>query len=143
MDKNGPIVVIEDDPADQRILVEIFKELEFSNSIKFFTDGTEALEYLDSADKTPFLILSDINMPKINGFELRSKIHENKELALKCVPFLFFSTGADKKSVEDAYAMSVQGFFRKPIGIQELKETMRKIVEYWKECIAPSDYNVA
>ncbi len=141
MDKNGPIVVIEDDPGDQRILVEIFKDLEFPNEIKFFTDGLEAVEYLDSANKIPFLILSDINMPKINGFELRSKIHENKALALKCVPFLFFSTGADKKSVEDAYAMSVQGFFRKPSGIAELKETMRKIVEYWKECIAPNDYN--
>lgn len=141
MDKRGPIVVIEDNAGDQRILVEIFKELKYDNTIEFFTDGTEALEYLNTTDKTPFLILSDINMPSINGFELRSKIHENKQLALKCVPFLFFSTGADKKSVEDAYAMSVQGFFRKPIGIEGLKETMRKIIEYWKECIAPSDYN--
>ena len=141
MDKRGPIVIIEDNAGDQRILVEIFKELNFVNEIKFFTDGTEALEYLNTTDKIPFLILSDINMPKINGFELRSKIHENKELALKCVPFLFFSTGANKKSVEEAYAMSVQGFFRKPNGVEDLKETMRKIMEYWKECIAPSDYN--
>jgi hypothetical protein len=43
--------------------------------------------------------------------------------------------------VSDAYAMSVQGFFRKPNGMEELENTMRKIVEYWKECIAPSDFN--
>lgn len=141
MDKHGPIVIIEDSSTDQKILVEIFKDLNYQNELRFFTDGEEALNYFNTTDVIPFLILSDVNMPKLNGFELRSKIHENKELALKCVPFLFFSTGADKKSVEDAYSMSVQGFFRKPVGIEGLTETMRKIMEYWKECIAPHDYN--
>ena len=141
MNKQGPIIIIEDSLGDQGILIEIFKNLDFKNELRFFTDGYEALDFLNSTDKIPFLIISDINMPKINGFELRSKIHENQELALKCVPFLFFSTGVDKESVADAYAMSVQGFFRKPIGLEELENTMRKIVEYWKECIAPSDYN--
>lgn len=141
MDKHGPIIVIEDNLADQRIFTEIFKNLDYANELQFFTDGDDALEFLDKTDKVPFLIISDINMPRINGFELRKKIHENKALALKCVPFLFFSTGADKTSVADAYAMSVQGFFRKPNDIQELEDIMKKIVEYWKTCIAPSDYN--
>jgi CheY-like chemotaxis protein len=141
MNKQGPIVIIEDNKADQRILEEIFKNLNFNNELRFYTNGEEALEFLNTTTKIPFLILSDINMPNINGFELRTKIHENEALSLKCVPFLFFSTGANKKSVADAYAMSVQGFFRKPDGIEELENTMRKIIEYWKECIAPSDYN--
>jgi CheY-like chemotaxis protein len=141
MNKHGPIVIIEDNEADQRILEEIFKHLNYKNELCFFTEGEAALEFLDKTEKTPFIIISDINMPHINGMELRRKIHENKELSRKCVPFLFFSTGANKQSVTEAYAMSVQGFFRKPDGIEELEETMRKIVEYWKECIAPSDYN--
>lgn len=141
MNKNGPIILIEDNLGDQRILQEIFKNLNFENELCFFSDGTIALDYLNTTEKVPFLIISDVNMPKINGFELRSKIQQNKELSLKCVPFLFFSTGMDKQSVADAYGMSVQGFFRKPDGIEKLESTMRKIVEYWKECVAPSDYN--
>jgi CheY-like chemotaxis protein len=141
MNKNGPIIIIEDNIGDQRIFVEIFKNLDFANELKFFTDGIEALEFLNTTDKIPFIIISDINMPKISGFELRSKIHENEELSLKCVPFLFFSTGAEKQSVVDAYSMSVQGFFKKPMDIAELECTMRKILEYWKECIAPSDFD--
>lgn len=141
MDKNGPIIVIEDSKGDQRIFEEIFKKLDFVNELLFFTDGEDALKFLYKTEETPFLVLSDINMPKMNGFELRTKIQENKALSRMCVPFLFFSTGGDKQSVEDAYAMSVQGFFRKPDGIEELEKTMLKIVEYWKECIAPSDYN--
>jgi len=141
MNKNGPIIIIEDNIGDQRLLIEVFKNLEYKNSLCFFSDGEDALTFLNSTTKIPFLILSDINMPRISGFELRSKIQENEALSLKCVPFLFFSSGENKKSVSDAYSMSVQGFFRKPMGIDELEHTMRKIVEYWKECIAPSDYN--
>jgi CheY-like chemotaxis protein len=141
MNKHGPIIVIEDNKADQRILTEVYKNLHFDNELLFFTDGHEAIDFLSTTTKTPFLIISDINMPKINGFELLKKIRANGELSLKCVPFLFFSTSASKESVTDAYAMSVQGFFRKPIDMDQLEKTMRKIVEYWKDCIAPGYYN--
>src|SRR5215207_3255391 len=136
MNKNGPIIVIEDDSDDKEMLQEIFQKLDYKNEIVFFHDGNEALDYLNKSDVQPFLILSDINMPKINGFELRNKIFTNEQLQLKCIPYLFFTTGANKKSVTDAYAMSVQGFFLKPNSLQGLENTIRKIVEYWQECIA-------
>jgi DNA-binding NarL/FixJ family response regulator len=80
-------------------------------------------------------------MPKLNGFELRNKVFNNTQLQEKCIPYLFFTTGANKKAVSDAYAMSVQGFFLKPATIPLFQETIRKIIEYWKECIAPSSYD--
>ena len=140
MNKNGPIIVIEDDIDDQDLLTEIFKKLNYPNKIIFYKDGNQALDYLNKVDVQPFLILSDINMPKIDGFELRSKVFTNEQLQNKCIPYLFFTTGANKKAVIDAYAMSVQGFFVKPSSMQGLEDTVRKIVEYWKECIAPSEY---
>lgn len=140
MNKNGPVIVIEDDEDDQMLLTEIFNKLDYKNRIVFFKDGNEALDYLNKTDTNPFLILSDINMPKINGFELRSKIHTNEQLQLKCIPYLFFTTNANKKSVIDAYAMSVQGFFVKPNTMNKLETTIKLIMEYWKECIAPSEY---
>ena len=140
MNKNGPVVIIEDDEDDQLILNEIFKTLNYNNAIIFFKDGNDALDYLNKTDIIPFLILSDVNMPKINGFELRSKVHTNELLNIKCIPYLFFTTVADKKSVVDAYSMSVQGFFVKPNSFQKLESTISKIMEYWKECIAPSEY---
>ena len=141
MNKEGPIIVIEDDLEDQEILQEIFQNLGYKNKISYFIDGNEALEYLNKTDVQPFLILSDINMPKLNGFELRNKVFTNSQLQEKCIPYLFFTTGANKKAVSDAYAMSVQGFFLKPSTIPQLQETVRKIIEYWKECIAPSSYD--
>lgn len=140
MNKNGPIIVIEDDIDDQETLVEIFKKLGYENKIVYFFDGNEALDYLNKTDVQPFLILSDINMPKINGFELRNKVFTNAQLHTKCIPYLFFTTAANKKSVIDAYALSVQGFFKKPTSMEDFEKTIKKIVEYWQECIAPSEF---
>lgn len=141
MNKTGPIIVIEDDIDDQEMLEEIFLKLGYKNKIVYFADGNEALEYLNQTDVQPFLILSDINMPRINGFELRSKVFTNEQLQTKCIPYLFFTTSATKKSVTDAYALSVQGFFQKPNSMKGLENTIRKIIEYWQECIAPSQYD--
>lgn len=140
MNKTGPIVIIEDDLDDQEILQEIFQKIGCGNKVVFFADGNDALAYLNLTEVSPFLILSDINMPLITGFELRSKIFTNEQLQTKCIPYLFFTTGADKKSVLSAYALSVQGFFKKPSSFQELEQTIKKIVDYWKECISPNEF---
>jgi CheY-like chemotaxis protein len=141
MNKSGPIIVIEDDSDDQEILVEIFNKLDYKNIVIYFSDGNVALDFLEKTEIQPFLILSDINMPRINGFELRNKIFTNEQLQTKCIPYLFFTTSANKTAVIDAYKLTVQGFFVKPLSVAHLENTIRKIVEYWQECIAPNQFD--
>jgi CheY-like chemotaxis protein len=138
MNKLGPIIIIEDDTDDQEILVDIFKELNYRNELVFFSDSVKALEYLTATEIEPFLVLSDINMPKLSGMELREKVHNNEDLRLKSIPYLFFSTSAEQRHVIDAYSRSIQGFFVKPTSYDKLKEVMKKIVEYWQECESPN-----
>jgi len=138
MNKSGPIIVIEDDSDDQAILTHIFKELNFKNEIVFFDDGETALDHLTNTATEPFLILSDINMPKLSGMELREMINTNEDLRIKCIPYLFFSTSAEQKHVVDAYSKSVQGFFIKPYTVEKLMRTIKIIVEYWQECESPN-----
>lgn len=138
MNKGGPIIIIEDDLDDQDILREVFTSLTCKNEVKFFSDGEKALEYLVSTDIEPFIIFSDINMPRLSGMELREKIHENEDLRLKSIPYLFFSTSAEQKHVVDAYSKSVQGFFIKPNVYPEIRQTIKTIVEYWTLCVSPN-----
>lgn len=138
MNKTGPIIIIEDDTDDQEVLTEIFKELNYKNELIFFGDSIQALEYLTDTDIEPFLVLSDINMPKLNGMELREKVHNNEDLRLKSIPYLFFSTSAEQQHVIDAYSRSIQGFFVKSNNYDKLKNTLIKIVEYWQECESPN-----
>ncbi|HZX73921.1 MAG TPA: response regulator [Cyclobacteriaceae bacterium] len=138
MNKSGPIIIIEDDLDDQEMLNDVFRELGYKNEIIFFADGEQALDHLTGTSIEPFIIFSDINMPKLNGMELRQKVHENEDLRIKSIPYLFFSTSAEQQHVVDAYSKSVQGFFVKPVSHQEIKETIKTIVEYWNKCVSPN-----
>lgn len=140
MNSNGPVIIIEDDIDDQDILQEVFQKLNYVNKVLFFNDGQAALDYLNATDVLPFIILSDINLPKLDGFALRSKIKLDAKLQLKCIPYLFFSTASNQKAVVDAYSLSVQGFFVKQNSMAELEKTIMLIMEYWKRCVSPNNF---
>ena len=130
MDKDGPIIIIEDDQDDQEIFSEVLSELNIPNEILFFSHGEKALEHLISSHVKPFLILSDINMPKLDGFQLRDKVHNNEQLRLRCIPYLFFTTAASQEAVVNAYSKSIQGFFVKPLTYTDLKRVLKNIILY-------------
>lgn len=138
MNKNGAIIIVEDDMDDQEIFSDVFKELNYKNEIIFFNDGEEALTYLIENTAEPFIVFSDINMPKLNGIELRKQIHENEDIRLRTIPYLFFTTTAAQEHIVDAYSKSIQGFFVKPSHFQDLKRLMKTIIEYWQECVSPN-----
>jgi CheY-like chemotaxis protein len=138
MNKKGAIVIVEDDTDDQEMFTEVFKELDYRNEIVFFNDGQEALTYLTAKTTEPFIVFSDINMPKLNGMELRRQIHENEDIRLKTIPYLFFTTSAEQEAVIDAYSKSIQGFFVKPSSFQDLRELIKIIVGYWQKCESPN-----
>jgi CheY-like chemotaxis protein len=140
MKKEGPVIIIEDDLDDKEMLEEVFKKLGYPNELLFFGDGQTALDFLNGSSVIPFIILSDINMPKLDGFALRDKIKMDADLQLKCIPYLFFSTASSQKAVVDAYSRSVQGFFIKQNTMIELEKTITVIMEYWKRCVAPNNF---
>jgi CheY-like chemotaxis protein len=140
MNKNGPIIVIEDDPDDQFVLEEVFGELGYPNQRMYFMDGQSALDYLYSNNDLPFIIISDINLPQLNGLELRRKVQTDAELSLKCIPYVYFTTALNQQVVIDAYSTSAQGFFVKPGEFEEIKETIKVMIDYWKRCAAPNNF---
>jgi CheY-like chemotaxis protein len=141
MMRSGPIMIIEDDRDDQELLEETFSTLNYPNEVIFFANGIEALEYLDKTSTPPALIISDINMPVINGFEIKKKINRDSDLRNRCIPFIFFTTAAQKCAVVDAYSLSDQGFFSKPNSMENLRNTIKTIVDYWLRSYTPALYN--
>jgi CheY-like chemotaxis protein len=137
MNNAGPVIIIEDDVEDQEMLIASFKDLAFYNEIVFFGDGESAYNYLIESKEQPFLILSDINMPRLNGVELKEKIHNNEQLELKCIPYLFFTTSSDQKMVIQAYSKSAQGFFVKPSTYTGWLDILKNIIDYWTKCHSP------
>jgi len=141
MNRNSPVIIIEDDLEDQELLKDAFKELPYKNELFFFPDGQKALDFLNGSDIIPFLILSDINLPKLDGFALRDKIKMDAKLQLRCIPYLFFSTAVSQDAVIKAYSLSVQGFFIKQTNFEEIKKTIVVIMEYWARCASPNNFH--
>jgi len=138
MNKTGPIIVIEDDADDRELMRDAFAELNYVNEILYFENGEQALTHLRETPMEPFIILSDINMPKLDGLKLKEQIQTNEDLNLKCIPYLLFTTSKNQQHIIDAYSKSVQGFFVKPTNFEKLKIIIRKVVEYWQECESPN-----
>ena len=137
MNSNNPIIIAEDDPDDIAIFRDVFKSLKIQNEIKFFTNGISLLDYLHTTKDKPFVIIADINLPLMNGIELKEKINENQLLKLKSIPFVFLSTSRDPKVINKAYETIVQGYFQKAVNYNDIKHMIKTIIEYWKLCEHP------
>lgn len=137
MEIRGPILVVDDDDDDHYILKRVCEKLGVTTPVLFFTDARKVLEHLRSTDEVPFLILSDVNMPVVNGLDLKKSIDDDPTLRSKAIPFIFFSTSAMSSIVSDAFGMSAQGFFTKGQSLDELEQTLRVIFEYWSRCERP------
>jgi CheY-like chemotaxis protein len=130
----GPIVIVEDDLDDQEIYGEAIRAIGLTNELRFFNGSQQALDYLLTTEEQPFIILSDINMPGMNGLELKKNIVEDPYLAAKGIPFVFISTNATKVSVRHAHLLSVQGYFEKPQKMEEIKDMLHTLFAYWMRC---------
>src|SRR3954470_14768617 len=114
MSVKGPILLIEDDPNDLDVITAAFKENKIKNEIKSFTNTADALAYMMITNDLPFLILCDIRMPGMNGLEFRKSVTENEFLRKKSIPFLFYTAAVSPQIINEAYDLTVQGFFEKP-----------------------------
>ena len=134
-----PIIVIDDDPDDHEMIHRALRRLDPKLAVKKFFDGEEALRYLQTTSDNPFLILCDINMPIVNGFELKKQIDSDPVLRQKCIPFVFFTTTGNSDQVRKAYELHVHGFFSKGQSYEELKTSLETIIRYWQASKHPND----
>jgi CheY-like chemotaxis protein len=136
----GPILVLDDDADDHAIIKMICSNIGVCSSITFFFEAQHLIDFLKTSNEDPFMILCDINMPMVNGFELREELWKDVTLRKKTTPFIFFSTSASKTQVERAFDLSVHGFFLKGNNLAQMEKRLRIIFEYWLESKSPNSF---
>ena len=129
--KDNPIVIVEDDIDDCEFLVHALKDIGVKNEFKCFHTPIDALEYLQSTEMRIFLIISDVNMPVMNGLDLKRCINEDKHLYEKSIPFVFLSTSGERTHINEAFRLCVQGYFQKPSDMASLHKVAKSIIDYW------------
>src|SRR5687767_11454502 len=133
----GPILIVDDDDDDKQLLEDAWDELKYPNKLIFFKNGPDVLDYLMASEHQPFLILCDVNIPKMDGFELKEKILNNGETRYKSIPFVFWSSMISNAQIQRAYDLGVNGFFIKDSNFNGLKESLVDIVNYWAKSKVP------
>jgi len=120
-------IFIEDNEFDRDILDisfnEIKPELCADFSYTFYNNGTDFLKGLSNLECE--IVISDMNLPDMNGIEILKKFKENDRL--KDTPFLLFSTSLHQEEIEKAYALGADNYILKPDGFKATCETLLKI----------------
>ena len=137
---DSPIVFIDEDEDDQAMFTKAIGELGVSHPVVFFSDGQAALNYLSTTRDLPFLIISEISMPRLNGLELRQQIEQDTELRKKSIPFIFMTYPVVEHLVEQAYELTIQGLFEKKTNFDDWKQQLQDIMRYWTECQHPKRF---
>lgn len=128
--KKIDLVLVEDNPNDAHILMRILKKEGLTESIEWLKDGADAVESLvEKEEWLPKLILLDIKLPKLNGFEVLRKLR-NKDRTNK-VPILMLSSSNQLVDIRMAYANGANGFLTKPDKYSDFKILLKSVADFW------------
>jgi CheY-like chemotaxis protein len=129
------ILLVEDDSIDVKAFQRAMAKLKISNPVQVSRDGVEAWEYLQETvanedAETPSLVILDINMPRMNGLELLSKIRGDDNLRHLIVFML--TTSNDEKDKFEAFDMNVAGYMLKSDMGNSFIRAVELIDSYWR-----------
>lgn len=123
------ILLVEDDEIDIKALKWAFDKLKIANPIEIARDGVEAWDIMQRLPR-PYLVITDINMPRMNGIELLRKIRGSEELRDSIVFVL--TTSSDEQDKIDAYDLNVAGYMLKSDMGTSFMRAIELVERYWK-----------
>ena len=119
------VLIVDDSAAIRKILQRVLRQTDLPfGDIKEAGDGTEAIEILQNS--TFGLILSDINMPKMDGLQLLARLKEMPHV--KEVPVIMITTEGGQGKVMEAVQLGATGYVRKPFTADQIKEKLTGLV---------------
>jgi CheY-like chemotaxis protein len=133
------ILVAEDNEMEVLLLKRSFVKAGVNDRIIFVIDGEQAIDYLNGrgifADRTayplPDLVLLDIKMPKVDGFDVL--IWLRKESAFDCVPVVMFTSSDEPRDVRRAYELRANSYVKKSLAAEDGTESLELLHRYWRE----------
>jgi len=142
MNKEATLLIVEDDQVDIMGLKRVLNKLRIANPVKVANDGIEALEILRGKNgneklDTPFIIMLDLNMPRMNGLEFlkelrKDPVHQN------AVVFVM-TTSSDEQDIYQAYQNNIAGYIIKSDAETTFTQALNLLEHYWKVVELPTN----
>lgn len=134
-------MMADDDADDREFVREAFDKSGFRGEFRYVEDGGALVDYLQQAKVNPRdrgcpmpdLILLDLNMPRVDGYEALKRIKSDE--GLRRIPIVVLSTSESELDIQKTYDEGVNSFITKPAGFDELVEMAGRLKKYWLELV--------
>jgi len=136
-DGSVDILMVEDNPDDERLTLRAFAKNKLTNRIHVVRDGQEALDYVFCTGKyadrkitdRPHVILLDIKLPLIDGIEVLRRIKADERT--RTIPVVMLTSSREERDLVETYRLGVNSYIVKPVDFDQFKESARSLGMYW------------
>ena len=128
------ILLVEDNPGDERLTREALKEGKVYNNFHWVKDGVEALDFLRRKGKyadvpRPDIVLLDLNLPKKDGREVLFEVKNDDQL--KRIPVVILTTSKAEEDVLKTYNLHANCYVTKPVDLEQFIRVVKTIDQFW------------
>jgi two-component system, chemotaxis family, response regulator Rcp1 len=138
------ILLVEDNSSDAYLLKEVFAAKSKSTEIHWVTDGYEALDYLCNLNQythapKPDMIVLDLNMPRVSGFEVLKKVKDTSPLA--SIPVIILTTSRDPLDHTQCKALGADMCLSKPHSLKEYENMVQQLMSWASLAVIDSNHS--
>ena len=131
------ILLVEDNPDDELLMLRALRKNGVAGGVAVAHDGVEALEYLfstehqagDPHETLPRLILLDLKLPRLNGFEVLERLRADERTRL--LPVVILTSSRERRDVLEGYGLGANSYVRKPVDFEKFLVTVEQLKRYW------------
>jgi two-component system, response regulator len=131
------ILLVEDNPDDVEMTLRALRKANIVNHVKVVRDGAEALQFIFGegeyaarhVENVPKLILLDLKLPKVDGFEVLKRVKDDPRTRL--IPVVILTSSNEQRDVVGGYQLGVNSYIVKPVNFERFVEAVGKLGLYW------------
>jgi CheY-like chemotaxis protein len=131
------ILLVEDNPDNIELTLRAFRKSNTRHEVIVAHDGTEALDYVfgrgvyagRDLNDMPAIILLDLQLPTINGFEVLRQVRTDERT--KLLPVVILTTSGEREDIVRSYALGANSYVCKPVDFKQFIDLIQQLVSYW------------
>ncbi len=137
MTHNSVILLVEDNPDDEKLTLRALRRANVGNDIVVARDGVEALDFLFATGahvgrdvrEVPHVMLLDLKLPRIDGLEVLRRVRE--DVRTRMLPVVILTSSIEERDRMEGYRLGANSYVQKPVDFTEFVEAVRQLGLYW------------
>jgi two-component system, response regulator len=123
------ILLVEDNPDDERLTLRALRRGKIANEILIARNGEDAWTMLLNADFLPGVVLLDLKLPKVDGLEVLRRIRTTEKTSL--LPVVVLTSSSEDRDIIESYSLGANSYVRKPVDMDQFTEAVCQLGLYW------------